>query len=163
MAYTLGCNSTLNECSMTLATLQDSVMVIVYCRITPRMLFETRPTAEGARAYLSVPPPSHAWTSCIWAAVSTTTAFSESVETPNIIFNLQEQTHQFVKQASAHPSFSGDASLHSLHRSTCVETHGFGQFSYFNGLLPQACMVDVSEFVCNTLQHTATHTYICVT
>jgi hypothetical protein len=163
MADTLGCNSTLNECSMTLATLQNSVMAIVYCRITPRMLFETHPIAESARAYLSVPPPLHAWTSCVRAAVSTTTVFYESVETPKSIFNLQEQTHQFVKQASAHPSFPGDASLHSLHRSTCVETHGSGQFSHFNGLLPRACMVDVSEFVCNTLQHTATHTYICVT
>ena len=163
MAYTLGCNSTLNECSMTLATLQNSVMVIVYCRVTPRMLFETHPIAESARAYLSVPPPLHAWASCVRAAVSTTTAFSESVETPNSIFNLQEQTHQFVKQASA-PSFSGDTSWHSLHRSTSARSalkHTVSvDFPISTDFYPKHVWwmsVNLSATCCNT------YIYICVT
>ena len=88
---------------------------------------------------------------------------SESVETPNSIFNLQEQTHQFVKQASA-PSFSGDTSWHSLHRSTSARSalkHTVSvDFPISTDFYPKHVWwmsVNLSATCCNT------YIYICVT
>jgi len=52
------------------------------------------------------------------------------------IYNLQEPTSKFANQASAHPSFSGYTSLHSLHRSASARSalkHTISiDFSIFN-------------------------------